>query len=109
MVASALLPAIKAAIQANEIGSGDPYALSFAQKGDSGASFGIFQNDTAANQQAAAALSSILATAALPNAQIKSIIGLLSKPCLTNPLADDDESAVSAALHSDAGKKAVDA
>jgi hypothetical protein len=104
-----MLPAIRAAIKANEIGSGDPYALSFAKKGNSGASFGIFQNDTAANSQALDTLQSILQTAALPDAQVERIIGLVGKPCPTDPLTADDETAANAALHLDAGKQAVDA
>jgi hypothetical protein len=60
MTDSTMLPAIRAAIKANEIGPGDPYSLSYAGKANSGASFGIFQNDTAANPQALAALKSIL-------------------------------------------------
>jgi len=105
----AMLPAIRSAIKANEIGSGDPYTLSFAGKGSSGASFGIFQNDTAANSHALNTLKSILQTAALPDAQVGRIIGLLDKPCPTNPLSADDNTAVKAALHSDAGKQSVDA
>jgi hypothetical protein len=106
---STMMPAIRAAIKANEIGSADPYALSFAGKGNSGASFGIFQNDTAANSSALKTLQSILTTAALPDEQIARIIDLLGKPCTTNPLTAADEGAVNAALHSDAGKLAVDA
>lgn len=104
-----MLPAIKAATSANEIGSADPYALSFAGKGNSGASFGVFQNDTAANPDALNTLRSILTTAALPDAQIERIIDLLGKPCTTSPLTPADEAAVNDALHSNAGKQAVDA
>jgi hypothetical protein len=109
MTDPAMLPAIRAAIKANEIGTGDPYALSFAKKGDSGASFGIFQNDTAANSQALDALNSILQTAGLPAEQVQRIIGLVNKPCPTDPLTSDDEAAADAALSSYAGKQAVDA
>jgi hypothetical protein len=109
MTDPAMLPAIRAAIKANEIGAGDPYALSFAKKDDSGASFGIFQNDTAANSQALDTLKSILQTAGLPAGQVQRIIGLVSKPCPTDPLRADDEAAADAALRSDAGKQAVDA
>jgi len=109
MTDSAMLPAIKVAIKANEIGAGDPYALSFAQKGNSGASFGIFQNDTVANSQALDTLQSILRTAALPGAQVDRIIALVGKPCPIDPLTAEDEAAANTALHSDAGKQAVDA
>jgi len=109
MTDPAMLPAIKGAIKENEIGSGDPYSLSFAKKGNSGASFGIFQNDTAANSQALDALQSILQAAGLPDAQVQRIIGLVGQPCPDDPLSTDDEAAADAALGSDAGKQAVDA
>jgi hypothetical protein len=109
MTDSNMLPAIRAAIKANEIGGGDPYSLSFAKKANSGASFGIFQNDTAANPQALATLKSILQKAGLPGAQVSRIIGLVGKPCPTDPLTEDDEAAANDALSSADGKKAVDA
>lgn len=108
MTDSAMTPAIRAAIKANEIGSGDPYALSLAKKGNSGVSFGIFQDDTAANSRALDTLQSILQRAALPDAQVERIIGLVGKQCSTDPLTADDETAVNAALHSDAGKQTMD-
>lgn len=109
MTDMAMLPAIRAAIKANEIGSGDPYVLSFAKKGRSGASFGIFQNDTEANPDALDTLTSILQGAGLPDDQVARITGLLSKPCPEDPLTADDETAANEALSSPNGKQAVDA
>ncbi|MGM5000116.1 hypothetical protein AB8A05_15390 [Tardiphaga sp. 538_B7_N1_4] len=109
MTDSTMFPAIKAAIKANEISGGDPYSLSFAGKANSGASFGIFQNDTAANSQALAALKSILQQAGLPAGQVTRIIQLVSKPCPTNPLKPEDTEAANDALSSADGMKAVDA
>ena len=60
MTDPAMLPAIKASIRANEIGSQSPYKLSFAKKGNSGASYGVFQNDTYANRTALTTLTQIL-------------------------------------------------
>lgn len=104
-----MLPAIRAGIKANEIGLGNPYSLSFAEKGGSGASFGIFQNDTATNSQALDTLKSILQDAALPSDQVDRIIDLVGTACPTDPLTADDHAAADAALSSDAGKQAVDA
>ena len=56
MVDTALIPAITAAIKTNEIGNASPYALSYAELGASGASFGIFQGDTNVNHTARATL-----------------------------------------------------
>lgn len=109
MTDSAMLPAIREAIKQNEIGSADPYALSFAMKGNSGASFGIFQNDTAVNPTALKTLKSILKGAKLPTAQIDRIIALVGQPCPTDPLTAQDEADTNTALSSAAGKQAVDA
>ena len=57
LVDATLLPAIRAAIKANEIGTESPYRLSYARLGVSGASFGIFQGDTNVNHEARATCS----------------------------------------------------
>jgi hypothetical protein len=105
----ALMPAIKAALRANEIGNGDPYKLSFALLGSSGASFGIFQADTAANRNALSTLRSILVAATMPIGQINNILAVLGVPCPTDPLHPEDEAAVNAALASAQGRALVDA
>ena len=109
MTDPAMLPAIKAAIRANEIGSQSPYKLSFAKKGNSGASYGVFQNDTYANRAALTTLTQILTSAGLPADQVQRISGLLGRPCPTNPLSAADEAAVNAALASAGGQAQVDA
>jgi hypothetical protein len=109
MTDSTMFPAIRAAIKANEIGAGDPYSLSFAKKGTSGASFGIFQNDTATNRDALNTLKSVMQKAGVPSDQVARIIKLVGKPCDEDPLTDEDETAANNALSSADGKKAVDA
>ncbi len=104
-----MLPAIKAAIRANEIGSLSPYRLHFAKKGNSGGSYGVFQNDTHANRSALKTLSEILHGAGLPPDQVQRITSLLSRPCPANPLSPAEDAAVNAALASPAGRAAVDA
>lgn len=109
MTDPAMLPAIKAAIRSNEIGSQSPYKLSFAKKGNSGASYGVFQNDTYANRTALTTLTQILSDAGLPADQVQRITGLLGRPCPTDPLSVTDEAAVNAALASTDGQAQVDA
>jgi hypothetical protein len=108
MTDPAMLPAIKASIRANEIGSQSPYKLSFAKKGNSGASYGVFQNDTYANRTALTTLTQILSDAGLPADQVQRITGLLGRPCPTNPLSASDEAAVNAALAAPDGQAQVD-
>ena len=45
-----LKPALRAALRAHEIGDHTPYEISFAQKANSGGSFGFMQGDLAAGQ-----------------------------------------------------------
>lgn len=109
MTDAAMIPAIKAAIQANEIGTKDPYTLSFAATDESGPSFGVYQNDTHKNPAALQTLRDIVSAVPLPDDQIDRIAGLLSQQCDSNPLNSDDAAAVDSALHSDQGKAKVDA
>jgi hypothetical protein len=104
-----MLPAIKAAIHANELGNLTPYKLYFAKKGSSGASFGVFQNDTHENPAALATLTDILNSAGLPTDQVQRITNLVAQACPADPLTDGDEAAANAALASDAGMAKVDA
>jgi hypothetical protein len=103
------MPAIKQALRTNELGAGDPYKLSFALLGASGASFGIFQADTAQNANAVATLRAVLQGAAMDPAAINAILGALAQPCPTDPLSAADETAVNAALSSPQGRALVDA
>jgi hypothetical protein len=106
---AAMMPAIKAALRANEIGPGDPYRLSFAGKGSSGASFGVFQADTAANANARTTLHNVLAAAGMDPGQMQGIMAALSVACPADPLDPGDEAAVNAALDSPQGRALVDA
>jgi len=109
MTDPAMIPAIKAAIHANELGPLSPYKLHFAKKGNSGASFGVFQNDTAANRAALVTLTEILEGARLPAEQVQRITRLVGRPCPANPLSPADDAAVNAALASPEGHHRVDA
>lgn len=104
-----MLPAIKAAIQANELGTASPYVLSFAGLSQSGASFGIFQGDTNVNAAARGVLRQALAAANADPASCDRIISALSQPCPQNPLSPSDTTLADNALSSDAGKALVDA
>lgn len=108
MTDASLLPAVKAALRANELGSADPYRLSFADLGKSGASFGVFQADTAANKGAWSALHQILTGSGMATAKVNAIMATLSKPCNSTSLALCDLLATNAAIASPAGKQIVD-
>jgi hypothetical protein len=107
----ALVPAIRAALAVNEVGGNIAlaYRLSFAGAGSSGASFGIFQNDCAANPRAFATLRSILTNAKLSPEPYGRIVAALRVPCRTNPLSPADTALVDAALASVQGRAQVDA
>src|SRR6266566_5204175 len=109
MVDPALVPAVKEAIKQNEIGDAPPYELSYARKGTSGASFGVFQGDTNASQEARAALVNALAADQIPDGTIVRILGLVSRPCPNgNPLSSRDSAVADHALSTAAGKAIVD-
>jgi hypothetical protein len=110
MVDTALLPAIRAAIKANELGSISPYCLSYARKGSSGASFGVFQGDTNVNHDARATLLEALQTFGADEPTCNRILAAVGQPCPDgNPLAAADASLANEALASDDGKRLVDA
>ena len=110
MVDTALLPALREAIRQNELGSASPYCLSYACRGASGASFGIFQGDTNVNHTARATLRQALATDGAGAEAIARIVGAVSQPCPDgDPLAAGDAALASAALAAPTGVKLVDA
>jgi hypothetical protein len=110
MVADAMLPAIRKAIQQNELGNASPYRLSFAQLGVSGASFGIFQGDTNVNHTARDVLARALQDAGAPAATISRIMAAVCRPCPDgNPLSRSDTRLANNALDSPAGRELVDA
>ncbi|MBV8650679.1 MAG: hypothetical protein JO255_04380, partial [Alphaproteobacteria bacterium] len=88
MVDSALFPALREAIKQNEIGDASPYCLSYACKGASGASFGVFQGDTNVNHTARATLRQALVTDGASDEAITRIVDAVSQPCPDgNPLS----------------------
>jgi hypothetical protein len=105
----ALHDAIAAAVRLHEIGDGDPYRLSFAGKGRSGASFGALQGDAGASSLARDTLKAILAAAAIAPAEIDALMAVLAAPCSANPLSAADDRLVAAALAAPAGHSLVDA
>jgi len=107
--ASPLGQRIRAALQANELGTGDPYTLSYAGLGNSGPSFGIFQADMAANAGARACMRTILVGSGLVQIAAASIVSQLGIACIACPLNHNDEATVLAAMDSDAGRKMIDA
>lgn len=110
MVDAAMLPAIKEAIKQNEIGNASPYCLSYACRGQSGASFGVFQGDTNVNQTARSTLQGVMQAAGLSSDTVARIMAAVSRPCPNgNPLSPADTTAVNGALAAAAGQQAVDA
>src|SRR4051812_31838861 len=109
MAATTLTDAIKVAIKQNELGNASPYKLSFAQLGQSGASFGVFQGDTNVSPVAQKALTAILQIEGIDASAISRIMNLLCRPCPNgNPLNPIDRGLVDAALNTAAGRAAVD-
>jgi hypothetical protein len=105
-----LVPAIKMAIQQNELGNASPYTLSYARLGASGASFGIFQGDTNVNHVARDTLRQILVAAAIPPETCDRIIVSVSRACPQgNPLSEAETQQADTALASEAGRALVDA
>jgi hypothetical protein len=109
MVDDTYVPAIKKAIQTNELGSASPYQLCFARKGASGASFGVFQGDTNVNPTARSTLMKVLAAAQADQATCSRILAALSQPCPNgDPLSGADAALVNNALSSPPGRALVD-
>lgn len=109
MVDQALLPAIREAIRANEIGGGSPYCLSYAKLGQSGASFGIFQGDTHVNAKSLDVLRQVLDAANCDPEMKGRILTALKNPCPQgSPLSQADSDMCNHALDSEAGKRLVD-
>ncbi|MBV9990972.1 MAG: hypothetical protein JOZ72_06720 [Alphaproteobacteria bacterium] len=108
MVAQNLVPAIRKTVYANE--GGQPYVLSYARKGSSGASFGFMQSDMHMRDDARDTMRQVLAAAGADQATVDRLVAALT-PALPNgsPLSKADADFVNAALSSDAGKALVDA
>src|SRR5882672_233835 len=75
----AVKPALRAALRFNEIGSRTPYEISFAQKANSGGSFGFMQGDLATGQPIArSTFRRCMAAAGMPQATIEDLERRLS-------------------------------
>jgi hypothetical protein len=98
MVDNAFKPALRAALRCNEIGNETPYKLSFAGKGNSGASFGFMQGDMAVQPIARDTFRAALAAADFDPARIDSLVAQLSQHLPSNPLSPQVTSAINAAL-----------
>ena len=105
----ATMRAVTTAVRPNEIGNASPYQISFAGKGNSGASFGFMQGDLAAGQSiVTTTFNRVLAAAQVPDAKAQSLKATLSKPLIDNPLSSADTNLVDNALDSAAGRALVD-
>jgi hypothetical protein len=100
--------AITKALRINEIGDDSPYQISFAKKGNSGASFGFMQGDLAAKQPIVQqTFHDVLAAAGASSDVIAGLIARLSVHLIANPLTAQETDMVNKALL--AGKNLVDA
>jgi hypothetical protein len=101
---AALNPALMRALKVHEIGrNGDPYEISFAILGRSGASFGAMQGDLAKGGDfVRQALRDILTAQNVPN--IDGIMRKLAVPLTGNPLSHAEHAAVDSALHAERSK-----
>jgi hypothetical protein len=110
MVDPSLLPAIRAALRENEIGNQSPYVLSYAELGNSGGSFGVFQGDACVDQNARAALKQVLVAANANSTTVTRIVSAVSQPCPNgSPLSPADQRTADDALDSPQGRVIVDA
>lgn len=107
--ASPLAAKIRAALRANELGSADPYVLSYAGIGESGPSYGVFQNDVFASTSARTTLWNILMATGTPSPRAAAIVDGLRRACSVCPLGAADGATVAAALASATGRALVDA
>lgn len=105
---SPLAAKIRAALRANEIGNGDPYKLSYAGAGTSGASFGIFQGDLANNSTARNTLWKVLVGTGMAPSIANGIIGAMNETCQACPLGPNTAAQIDGALASKAGRALVD-
>jgi hypothetical protein len=98
MVDNAFRPALRAALRCNEIGDETPYQLSFAGKGNSGASFGFMQGDMAVQPVARDTFRAAMAAAGFDPARIDRLVAQLSRHLARNPLTPQETHQINAAL-----------
>ncbi len=109
MVDAAIIPMIKAAVQANE-GAGDAWdSLSYAEAGNSGASFGRMQGDLHADAYPRSVLTQILTTAGIAGDEVTRLVQEFSVafPAGCPSALAADEGTINAALSSTAGQAAI--
>lgn len=110
MPAPSLMPGLRVALRLHEIGNASPYALGFAGKDKSGASFGFMQGDVHAGQAfVKETLRKVLESAAIAPAKVGALMQQLSGHLTGNPLSAADNALVNDALNAAAGRKLVDA
>lgn len=105
--ASGLAAQVRAALRFNEIGDASPYRLSFAGKGNSGGSFGAFQNDCYASSGPRQVLWRALVNVGARRAD--DITAAASRKCEASPLSPADQSTADEALAADCNRPLVDA
>jgi hypothetical protein len=98
MVDDTLKPALRAALRCNEIGDRTPYEISFAAKGNSGASFGFMQGDMAVQPIARDTFRAAMAAAGIAQSRIDVWVTKLSQHVAHNPLSASDTNEIDAAL-----------
>jgi hypothetical protein len=92
-------PGIRLALRLHEIGDASPYRLSFAAKGQSGASFGFMQGDLAAHQpEVGRTFRQAMSAAGMSETTIAGLLRRLSVHLVANPLTPAETLAVNAAL-----------
>jgi hypothetical protein len=106
---SALEAALRTALRLFEIGDANPYRLSFAAKGKSGATFGFMQGDMAAAQPLVQDIfRRALDAAGIAAAEITALAKTLSVHLIQNPLSPVDTQRINAALDAPPGRALVD-
>jgi hypothetical protein len=97
------------AVKQNEIGDASPFALSYAELDQSGASFGALQGDTNASDLARTTLTEALRKAGADDVRVTRILNLVGRPCPNgNPLNPEDTIFSNDALASADGRVLVD-
>ncbi|MET3133575.1 hypothetical protein AAKU55_003865 [Oxalobacteraceae bacterium GrIS 1.11] len=109
MLDASTLAAIRAAIRYNELGDSSPYRITFAGKGNSGGSFGVFQGDAHTDQPVVSScLSLALQDYGVNGATLTRIDSAVGARCVENPLSEADTSLVNQALAAPTGRHLVD-
>lgn len=100
---------VRAAILANEGAQNLAYQLTYAQKGNSGASVGRFQGDLSKQPAARNAVQAALVANGMGDDDARAIVGKLTVVCGSSPLTAAEDAAVAAALATEQGRALIDA